>query len=98
MTQTTESARPQSARRGLFQSLELDHRLLGMIGAFIALCLVFNYITDGRFLTPRNIFNLTIQTPNIDRFMAGNICRCGTYQRIRRAIHRAAQEAQGAQG
>lgn len=35
---------------------------------------------------------------DIDRFMAGNICRCGTYQRIRRAIHRAAQEAQGAQG
>jgi len=22
--------------------------------------------------------------------MTGNICRCGTYQRIRRAIHRAA--------
>lgn len=27
----------------------------------------------------------------IDTAMAGNICRCGTYQRIRRAIHRAAQ-------
>ncbi len=26
----------------------------------------------------------------IDKAMAGNICRCGTYQRIRRAIHRAA--------
>jgi aerobic-type carbon monoxide dehydrogenase small subunit (CoxS/CutS family) len=29
---------------------------------------------------------------DIDRAMAGNICRCGTYDRIRRAIHRAAQE------
>ncbi len=29
---------------------------------------------------------------DIDRAMAGNICRCGTYERIRRAIHRAAQE------
>jgi aerobic-type carbon monoxide dehydrogenase small subunit (CoxS/CutS family) len=28
----------------------------------------------------------------IDQAMAGNICRCGTYDRIRRAIHRAAQE------
>lgn len=28
---------------------------------------------------------------DIDRFMAGNICRCGTYQRIRAAIHRAAE-------
>jgi aerobic-type carbon monoxide dehydrogenase small subunit (CoxS/CutS family) len=27
----------------------------------------------------------------IDAAMSGNICRCGTYQRIRRAIHRAAQ-------
>ena len=26
----------------------------------------------------------------IDDFMSGNICRCGTYQRIRKAIHRAA--------
>lgn len=27
---------------------------------------------------------------DIDRVMAGNICRCGTYDRIRKAIHRAA--------
>ena len=27
----------------------------------------------------------------IDEAMTGNICRCGTYQRIREAIHRAAQ-------
>lgn len=27
---------------------------------------------------------------DINRAMAGNICRCGTYPRIRRAIHRAA--------
>jgi aerobic-type carbon monoxide dehydrogenase small subunit (CoxS/CutS family) len=26
----------------------------------------------------------------IDTAMSGNVCRCGTYQRIRRAIHRAA--------
>jgi isoquinoline 1-oxidoreductase alpha subunit len=26
---------------------------------------------------------------DIDAAMSGNICRCGTYQRIRRAIHRA---------
>jgi aerobic-type carbon monoxide dehydrogenase small subunit (CoxS/CutS family) len=28
---------------------------------------------------------------DVDDCMAGNICRCGTYQRIRRAIHRAAE-------
>jgi aerobic-type carbon monoxide dehydrogenase small subunit (CoxS/CutS family) len=36
---------------------------------------------------------------DIDAAMSGNICRCGTYQRIRRAIHRAAGSlAQGGKG
>ncbi len=40
---------------------------------------------------------LLAKTPNptdddIDAAMMGNICRCGTYQRIRRAIHLAAEE------
>lgn len=30
---------------------------------------------------------------DIDDAMSGNICRCGTYDRIRRAVHRAAREA-----
>ena len=30
---------------------------------------------------------------DIDEVMRGNICRCGTYQDIRRAIHRAAEIA-----
>ena len=29
----------------------------------------------------------------IDEAMGGNLCRCGTYQRIRQAIHRASEEA-----
>jgi isoquinoline 1-oxidoreductase alpha subunit len=42
---------------------------------------------------------LLARTPNpsdadIDRAMAGNICRCGTYQRIRAAIKMAAGNAQ----
>lgn len=49
---------------------------------------------------PGQIMNaaaLLAENPNpsddeIDAAMAGNLCRCGTYQRIRRAIHRAAQE------
>jgi isoquinoline 1-oxidoreductase alpha subunit len=28
---------------------------------------------------------------DIDAAMAGNICRCGTYPRIRKAIHRAVE-------
>jgi len=29
---------------------------------------------------------------DIDQAMSGNICRCGTYTRIRKAIHRAAED------
>jgi isoquinoline 1-oxidoreductase alpha subunit len=44
--------------------------------------------------------SLLTRTPNptdadIDRAMAGNICRCGTYQRIRAAIKSAAAIQQG---
>ena len=32
---------------------------------------------------------------DIDAAMSGNICRCGTYQRIRSAVHRAAKLMEG---
>jgi aerobic-type carbon monoxide dehydrogenase small subunit (CoxS/CutS family) len=35
---------------------------------------------------------------DIDAAMAGNICRCGTYPRIRKAIHRAAAGLNGKEG
>jgi isoquinoline 1-oxidoreductase alpha subunit len=33
---------------------------------------------------------------DIDAALGGHICRCGTYQRIRRAVHRAAESKGGA--
>ncbi|WP_417242593.1 sugar ABC transporter permease [Celeribacter sp.] len=59
--------------KGLFAQLELDMRLLGMIGAFVVLCLAFNFVTEGRFLTPRNIFNLTIQTVSVAIMATGMV-------------------------
>lgn len=35
---------------------------------------------------------------DIDKALGGHICRCGTYQRIRRAVHRAAGEMSGKGG
>ncbi|MAY89123.1 MAG: sugar ABC transporter permease [Pseudooceanicola sp.] len=67
-----DSAAP-APRRSLLQTLEIDLRLLGMIGAFILVCLVFNVLTDGRFLTPRNIFNLTIQTVSVAIMATGMV-------------------------
>jgi D-xylose transport system permease protein len=58
---TPDVSEPTRLKRTFFQTLEIDTRLLGMIAAFLVIALIFNVLTEGRFLTPRNVFNLTIQ-------------------------------------
>jgi D-xylose transport system permease protein len=70
-TPTATSAPPK--QRNFFAALEIDTRLLGMIGAFVLICLVFNFLTDGRFMTPRNLFNLTIQTASVAIMATGMV-------------------------
>ena len=50
------------------------------------------YCQSGQIMSAAVLLRETAQPTDadIDDCMAGNICRCGTYQRIRRAIHRAA--------
>ncbi|MEM7720354.1 MAG: sugar ABC transporter permease [Pseudomonadota bacterium] len=60
-------------RRNVLQILELDMRLLGMIGALLVICLIFNIATDGRFLTPRNLFNLSVQTASVAVMATGMV-------------------------
>ena len=64
---------PPRTRRNVLAAMELDTRLLGMIGAFVILALVFNVFTEGRFLTPRNVFNLTIQTVSVAIMATGMV-------------------------
>ena len=71
MSDATSLHAPQ--KRSLLQTLELDTRLLGMVGAFAVVCIIFNIITGGQFLTPRNIFNLTIQTVSVAIMATGMV-------------------------
>jgi aerobic-type carbon monoxide dehydrogenase small subunit (CoxS/CutS family) len=50
------------------------------------------YCQSGQIMSAAALLSKTPRPTDaqIDTAMAGNICRCGTYQRIRRAIHRAA--------
>ncbi|KJZ18328.1 sugar ABC transporter permease [Loktanella sp. S4079] len=75
MTDSTHDTGSESAQphRNLFQSLELDTRLLGMIGAFILIAIGFSIATGGNFLTPRNIFNLTVQTVSVAIMATGMV-------------------------
>ncbi|WP_339642123.1 sugar ABC transporter permease [Jannaschia helgolandensis] len=66
---TTPAARPL---RG-WKALDLDTRLLGMIGAFIVIAIAFDIASGGRFITPRNLFNLTIQTASVAIMATGMV-------------------------
>jgi aerobic-type carbon monoxide dehydrogenase small subunit (CoxS/CutS family) len=51
------------------------------------------YCQSGQLMSAAALLAKTPQPSDeqIDAAMAGNICRCGTYSRIRKAIHRAAE-------
>ncbi|MEE4120375.1 MAG: sugar ABC transporter permease [Paracoccaceae bacterium] len=72
MTDAASTQGP-TRRRSFFDQFELDTRLLGMIGAFAVLALTFHFVTEGRFLTPRNVFNLTIQTVSVALMATGMV-------------------------
>ena len=52
------------------------------------------YCQSGMIMSAAGLLasNPTPDEGDIDEAMRGNICRCGTYDRIRRAIHRAVKE------
>ncbi|MGJ8589425.1 MAG: sugar ABC transporter permease [Yoonia sp.] len=57
----------------LIKTLQIDTRLLGMIGAFVVISLVFHVATGGTFLTPRNLFTLTLQTASVAVMATGMV-------------------------
>jgi len=47
--------------------------MLGMVGALVILWIGFNQFTDGRFLTARNLFNLSVQTASVAVMATGMV-------------------------
>ena len=54
------------------------------------------YCQSGQIMTAAALLksNPKPSDADIDTAMSGNLCRCGTYQRIRLAVHRAAERMQ----
>lgn len=77
ITLAAPQAAPPDASRGAIgrwmRALELDLRLIGMIGALVLIWVVFDVITGGRFLTPRNLFNLSVQTASVAVMATGMV-------------------------
>ncbi|HEX5013522.1 MAG TPA: sugar ABC transporter permease [Candidatus Limnocylindrales bacterium] len=71
---TAPSREPSTGRaRSVLQSFELDTRLLGMIVALAIIWLGFNIISGGLFLTPRNLWNLSVQSATVAIMATGMV-------------------------
>ncbi|WP_265517664.1 sugar ABC transporter permease [Nitratireductor luteus] len=67
------SASSSSAARRFLKATELDTRMLGMLGALTVIWLGFHFLSDGLFLTPRNLWNLSVQSASIAIMSTGMV-------------------------
>jgi D-xylose transport system permease protein len=70
------SGRGSGARRAVRSSisnLEVDYRLLGMVAALVIMWVAFNILSDGVFLTPRNLWNLSVQSAAVAVMTTGMV-------------------------
>ena len=62
--------------RGLadrLREIEFDPRMIGMVAALAVIWLGFNWLSGGAFLTPRNLWNLLVQTASIAIMACGMV-------------------------
>jgi D-xylose transport system permease protein len=57
----------------VLRRLEIDPRLVGMLGALAAIWVGFDILSGGAFLTPRNLWNLSVQTASIAVMACGMV-------------------------
>ncbi len=68
----SEAPRARSAR-SVFGGLEVDTRLLGLLAALFILWFAFNMLSGGLFLTPRNLWNLSVQSAAVAIMTTGMV-------------------------
>jgi D-xylose transport system permease protein len=70
--QQTELTRWSPLARFL-KATELDTRMLGMVGALALIWIAFHVLSGGLFLTPRNLWNLSVQASPVAIMAAGMV-------------------------
>lgn len=80
MTDTTTNDpldRARAADIGAFgrflKATELDTRMLGMVAALVAIWVVLHVLSGGLFLTPRNLWNLSVQSSSVAIMATGMV-------------------------
>lgn len=72
-----QSKPSQTPKNSLFHrlstELEINTRMLAMIGALIFIWVVLNILTDGIFFTSRNLYNLAVQTSVVGIMATGMV-------------------------
>jgi D-xylose transport system permease protein len=65
----------QGSRRfgGFLRDNEIDTRMVGMIGVLLTIWVIFHFISGGTFITPRNLWNLSVQTSTIAIMATGMV-------------------------
>ena len=58
---------------GFLKTTELDTRMLGLIGALLLIWILFHVLSGGLFLTPRNLWNLSVQSSSVAIMAAGMV-------------------------
>ena len=58
---------------GFLKATELDTRMLGMIAALVIIWLGFHIFSNGLFLTPRNLWNLSVQSSSVAVMATGMV-------------------------
>jgi D-xylose transport system permease protein len=72
-TTAVASEPPKRSGRSFLSAVEIDTRLLGMIAALAVIWLFFNVLSGGDFLTPRNLWNLSVQSASIAVMATGMV-------------------------
>src|SRR5256712_7789771 len=58
---------------GVLRSIEVDTRMLGMVAALVIIWISFNIVSGGTFLSPRNLWNLSVQSASIAIMATGMV-------------------------
>jgi len=64
---------PSAASGSLLSKLEIDVRMLGMLAALAVIWIGFDILSGGVFLTPRNLWNLSVQTASVAIMATGMV-------------------------
>jgi D-xylose transport system permease protein len=55
------------------KATELDTRMLGLVGALLLIWIAFHVLSGGLFLTPRNLWNLSVQSSSVAIMATGMV-------------------------